>query len=270
MKIMLKFLPLLAIATSTMFVFAQTSEAGPYRYYRNQEPRCRYFPVQGAYGRQEKLFCRDRYSGGWQQADEQNSYQGGYPRRQPYGGVNYYHTHQRQQQETPQQEVQQQAPENDAVYETSQVQSKLAGAIDDLVAADSTSWVIHRFRRGSVHGEQIESTDPSGRPTSVRAHFNYQSGSSGWVRVRLAGGNLSCIEFWDFAGDCRALGASPSHALAAAAVVVGTVAVAAAMTDGGRGGSTSVDAEMKREKDQRDFQDMIQANRQIQENMQNH
>ncbi|HWA92260.1 MAG TPA: hypothetical protein VG889_19635 [Rhizomicrobium sp.] len=173
------------------------------------------------------------------------------------------------QDEQPPQQVRQ-PYENSSTYEAP-AQSRLASAIDDLVAADSASWVVHHFRRGSVHGEQIESTDQRGRPTSVRAHFNYQTGSSGWVRIKFADGNFSCMEFWDFAGTCRALGASPSRALAAAAVVVGTVAVAAAVTGGGGhgGGSSSVEAEMKREKDQRDFRDMIQANRQINQNLGN-
>ena len=84
---------------------------------------------------------------------------------------------------------------------------------DSLIAEDAAGWVMNRYDRGSMRNMRVVDTANGGRTKTVYGEYSYNGGRNGWVKARFVGTRLECLEFWDFAGQCRPLGHSPSHEL---------------------------------------------------------
>jgi hypothetical protein len=110
----------------------------------------------------------------------------------------------------------------------------LTRSLDEIVSVDSQSWVFNRYDRGSMTNVKLLGGSKDGRSALVYGEYSYNGGSAGWVKALMINGKLRCLEFWDFAGQCRPLGHSPSQAIMAG-VIRGT---ARAMMSGGGGGSS--------------------------------
>jgi len=102
--------------------------------------------------------------------------------------------------------------------------------LDQIIAADSTSWLFWRYDHGSTRNARIEQNNPSG-VSVIYGEYTYNGGSRGWVRVRLNGDQVQCIEFWN-EGRCRPFRSPPSHG-----VVSGLLGAMA--ESGSSGGSSS-------------------------------
>jgi hypothetical protein len=115
------------------------------------------------------------------------------------------------------------------------MKTKLDQSLDKLVSADSRSWLANRYDEGSMHdGEIVEQSTKNSKYT-VRGDYTYNSGRPGWVKIRFEGNKPTCIEFWDFAGQCRALGHSPSRDIAATLVLAAALGAMASSSGGGSG-----------------------------------
>ncbi len=86
--------------------------------------------------------------------------------------------------------------------------------VDNVLIADSKSWVMHRYDQHSVKNVKITKSDANGHPAVIHADFSYNQGERGWVDLHYKGTKLSCVTFFDFPGTCRALGNSPGAAIA--------------------------------------------------------
>lgn len=82
---------------------------------------------------------------------------------------------------------------------------------DDLIAdfvvrTDSLDWLSNRYADGSAHVTRKTRSNAMGT-TILRAEFGYIGGQSGWVNITLNDDKAiePCVEFWDFAGSCRAM-----------------------------------------------------------------
>ncbi|MEG3180760.1 hypothetical protein [Sphingomonas sp. LT1P40] len=95
--------------------------------------------------------------------------------------------------------------------------------LDQLVAADSRGWAINEYARGSIRNARVTTLSTS--IYQLNADFSYVGGARGHVRVRVADGKFSCIEFQDTLIGCRGL-RTPGQG-AAIAALVGLVVVAA-------------------------------------------
>ncbi|HEY2071592.1 MAG TPA: hypothetical protein VGG48_18675 [Rhizomicrobium sp.] len=117
--------------------------------------------------------------------------------------------------------------------------TQLDQAIDGLVALDAQSWAWNHYDRGSVHDSQV--IDTSGTRYTVYGRYTYNGGEPGWVKIQFDGKTPQCVEFHDFAGNCRAIGHSPGQAYALGAVAVIAVAIVASSSSGNSssGGSGS-------------------------------
>jgi hypothetical protein len=85
---------------------------------------------------------------------------------------------------------------------------------DSIIAEDAAGWMMNRYDRGSMRNMQIIQSSNGGRTKVVYGDYTYNGGMSGWVKARFVNTKLECLEFWDFAGQCRPLGRSPSQGLA--------------------------------------------------------
>ncbi|WP_269514492.1 hypothetical protein [Brevundimonas subvibrioides] len=129
-----------------------------------------------------------------------------------------------------------------------------AAAMEEIVSIDARNWVWNRYDRGSMRDVQIDQTSPDGRVLVFYGNYTYNGGSGGWARARYVDGQFSCIEFWDYAGSCRALGQTPSQAVAAGLFTLAVVGVAgAAIAGSGSSGSAAQDRGYRPEDDPRNY-----------------
>lgn len=73
--------------------------------------------------------------------------------------------------------------------------------IDDLVVNQSKTWAFNRYIRGSISGVTFLREDSQGRPTAIKANYQYSgfSGkSNGWVKITFDNGLPNGIYFFDF------------------------------------------------------------------------
>ena len=96
-------------------------------------------------------------------------------------------------------------PAQPASQPASKTGTTLEQSIDSLIAYDARGWALNRYDRGSVRNLRMLSQSNNGADYQVQANYTYNNGSPGWVKLRFVNNKFSCIEFWDFAGDCRAL-----------------------------------------------------------------
>lgn len=141
--------------------------------------------------------------------------------------------------------------------------TKLDEAVNRLVSLDAGSWGMNRYDDGSARNSRV--LDRSKTCYTVYGQYTYNGGRPGWVKIQFSGKKPQCIEFWDFAGSCRAIGHSPGRAMAAAAV--GAVAAGVAGGGGGGGGGSAADQGNYSGMTTQQYQDM-QEQRQIQQQQQ--
>lgn len=91
-------------------------------------------------------------------------------------------------------------------------------AMDEIVATDARGWVFNRYDRGSMRNVAVVSK--SGDAVVIRGDYTFNRGKPGWVKVSFNGERVLCLEFWDFKGNCRPLGQSPSQKIAADALAI--------------------------------------------------
>ncbi|WP_162340201.1 hypothetical protein [Cyclobacterium salsum] len=73
--------------------------------------------------------------------------------------------------------------------------------IDDLVADQSKTWMFNRYKPGSISGVTVQAQDNQGRPTSIKANYNYtgfSGASEGWVEIIFKNGLPAGIYFFDY------------------------------------------------------------------------
>ena len=129
---------------------------------------------------------------------------------------------------------------------------------DGLIAEDASSWMMNRYDRGSMRNMKIIATSNGGQTKVVYGDYTYNGGQAGWVKAQFNNGELSCIEFWDFSGQCRPLGRSPSQGMAAGFAG----ALALGMMSGDNGGSDQSDCNAAC-RNEREFYQVQKQQRQI-------
>lgn len=79
--------------------------------------------------------------------------------------------------------------------------------MDRVVYADSKSWMMNRYVRGSMRNARYLSTNKSKTTYVARGDYAFQgfAGGAGWVTINVRNGELHCLEFWDQPGTCRPL-----------------------------------------------------------------
>ena len=75
------------------------------------------------------------------------------------------------------------------------------------------------FRSGSVYNVEILNESKDKTSGLVFANFYYTDGSGAWVKAKIGKGGVSCLEFHDFAGQCRPVGSNPAVGMAMMAIV---------------------------------------------------
>ncbi len=109
--------------------------------------------------------------------------------------------------------------------------------MDAIVQSDSRGWYFNRYDVGSMRNVLIIEQNGDLSAGVIHGEYTYNGGSPGWVRVRVADDRVSCVEYHDFAGRCRAggdysYGTQVVAGLAAAAVVAGATGSGASPTSG--------------------------------------
>lgn len=77
--------------------------------------------------------------------------------------------------------------------------------VDDLVADNARSWLMNRYRPGSIT-DPIVSHDPQGNPVRIMARYSYagtQGTQTGRVTVSFKDGSPDCLYFSDSPDNCR-------------------------------------------------------------------
>lgn len=99
---------------------------------------------------------------------------------------------------------------------------KLAAAVEQVIVADSASWLFKVYKPGSVRDVTVEPGDEPGVKI-VGANYSYADGSSTWIKVVVRqGAGVQCIAYGDeyFTG-CRAVGDNPAVGLIVGAIESG-------------------------------------------------
>ncbi len=84
--------------------------------------------------------------------------------------------------------------------------SELDQLMDRIILTDSRGWMFNRYDRGSVRNTRVAATN--GRDAVVESNYTYNGGMVGWVRAYVLGDRLACVEYHDFPGRCRPVGAN--------------------------------------------------------------
>lgn len=87
------------------------------------------------------------------------------------------------------------------VYQPAGQMSELDALIDRVITRDSWGWMLNRYDRGSVRNTHLLSTG------AVYSDYTYNGGMQGWVIAYVVDGRFTCVEYHDFAGRCRPVGA---------------------------------------------------------------
>ncbi len=87
--------------------------------------------------------------------------------------------------------------------------------LDAIVKLDSASWMFNHYNAGSMTNTKVLARSRKGYPTSIYGEYTFNQGARGWVKVKMNGNNVGCVQFWDD-GSCRPLGQSLSRRVTAA------------------------------------------------------
>jgi len=92
-----------------------------------------------------------------------------------------------------------------AVYELEGAPTDLPRLLDAIIMDDSRHWLFNSYDRGSVRNVRVtQSTDGY---HLVHADYSYNRGRPGWVRAQVVGERVRCLEYHDYQGRCRPIGA---------------------------------------------------------------
>lgn len=91
------------------------------------------------------------------------------------------------------------------IYRAVTSMSEMDAVMDRIITRDSWGWMFNRYDRGSVRNTRIEARNS--RDRLVYAEYTYNGGTPGWVHLLIVDGQLACVEYHDFAGACRPVGA---------------------------------------------------------------
>lgn len=91
------------------------------------------------------------------------------------------------------------------VYRAVSPMTHFDAVMDSVVMRDSWGWMLNRYDRGSVRNTRVEHR--SAHERIVHSDYTYNGGVPGWVRLHIAEGRLGCVEYHDFSGTCRPIGA---------------------------------------------------------------
>jgi hypothetical protein len=83
--------------------------------------------------------------------------------------------------------------------------------IDHLVADQSKTWMFNRYVRGSISGVTFLGEDSQGRPTEIKANYQYSGftgNNKGWVKITFSNGLPNGIYFFDFPNNRKTPGSS--------------------------------------------------------------
>jgi hypothetical protein len=124
--------------------------------------------------------------------------------------------------------------------------------LDATLRAESSTWVMDRYVAGSISNIHVVRARNASSATIISANYAYTDGRVGSFKEQIVHGKLQCIEFWNFPGQCRGIGASPSRSIAAQAV---EGAMSGSSGSGSSGGGDDADSENTR------FNMQVQNNR---------
>lgn len=121
-----------------------------------------------------------------------------------------------------QQRLQRERAERAAAYKAQQERliaraygkGSIADRLDAIVTLDAQKWMFNKYEAGSIQGVQTITGGPTATNWTVRATYRYNGGMPGWVKAKVSGGSFACLEFHDFAGECRPVGQPSSHRVA--------------------------------------------------------
>jgi hypothetical protein len=78
--------------------------------------------------------------------------------------------------------------------------------IDDLVTNQAKTWSFNQYTPESISNVRVQSKDTKGRPTVIKANYNYKgfgNGNDGLVTITFKKGLPDCIYFADFPTNCK-------------------------------------------------------------------
>lgn len=108
------------------------------------------------------------------------------------------------------------------VYRAATPMSELDAVMDRIITRDSWGWMFNRYDRGSVRNTRVVARN--GNDRIVYADYTYNGGTPGWVQLHIVDGRLGCVEYHDFMGQCRPIGAR-SYAYGLTSRLLAAVAV---------------------------------------------
>lgn len=91
------------------------------------------------------------------------------------------------------------------VYRAASSMSEMDAIMDRIITRDSWGWMFNRYDRGSVRNTRVEARN--GRDRLVYSEYTYNGGTPGWMHLLIVDGRVACVEYHDFAGTCRPVGA---------------------------------------------------------------
>lgn len=91
------------------------------------------------------------------------------------------------------------------VYRAATPMTEMDAIMDRIITRDSWGWMFNRYDRGSARNTRVEARN--GRDRLVYSEYTYNGGAPGWVHLLIVDGRLACVEYHDFQGTCRPVGA---------------------------------------------------------------
>ncbi len=93
--------------------------------------------------------------------------------------------------------------------------------IEAVLEEDASSWIRNRYDIGSVNNAHAYPQSKKNGSAYWTAKYTYNGGSVGGVHVKLIGGQISCVEFFDQQGECRPVGSRLGTVIAKGASLMG-------------------------------------------------
>lgn len=97
---------------------------------------------------------------------------------------------------------------NSQIQVTSDRLAKFAGLLNTIVQIDSESWAFNKYVPGSMTNVSVLSQRPDIATIELKGFYTYRTGerlSTGWVVATIQNGNLKCLQYHDFANECRSI-----------------------------------------------------------------
>jgi hypothetical protein len=152
-----------------------------------------------------------------------------------------------------------QAPQAPAAAPT----DPLTKSVDDVLIADSRGWVMNKYVLHSARNARVLSHSEDNSNAVIYGEYTLNQRQTGWLKIKYVNNQVSCLEFFDFPGNCRAMGHSPGQVLAGAAIA-GVIAAAADSGNASSGSSDQSGRDFDRSRQQAEQQAQQQADREAQ------